>query len=129
LRRSTLPARPNFQGGRNIALKAPSRPIDQTVAFCRYVLGLERLETHGRSQAFRFGSCCRWIDFAPHLGQAELWLELQADDTAAAAHLAQHGVARSDEIEQLPEGFSGFWSVNPAGIVHPVAHPAEDPSL
>jgi hypothetical protein len=28
-----------------------------------------------------------------------------------------------------PEGFDGFWIVNPAGIVHPVAHPAEDPGV
>jgi catechol 2,3-dioxygenase-like lactoylglutathione lyase family enzyme len=111
-------------------LKAPPRQFERTVAFYRDVLGLEHLKTHGRSEAFRFGDCCLWIDRTPQLSQAELWLELQADDTtAAAAYLAQRGVARCDGIEPLPEGFDGFWIVNPAGIVHLVAHPAEDPGL
>jgi catechol 2,3-dioxygenase-like lactoylglutathione lyase family enzyme len=123
-------AQPSFRGGRNIAMKVPPHQLEATVAFYRDVLGLEHLKTHGRSEAFRFGSCCLWIDPVPQLSQAELWLELQADDTAAAAtHLAQHSVARCDEVERLPEGFEGFWIVNPAGIVHLVAHPSEDPGL
>jgi hypothetical protein len=87
--------------------------------------GLAHLKTHGPSEAVRIGSCCLWIDLAPHLGRAELWLELQADDTTvAAAHLARHGLARCDEIERLPDG---LWVVNPAGIVHLVAHMAKGP--
>jgi hypothetical protein len=129
LRRATLRAGPHFQGGRNIALKVPPHEFDQTGGFYRDVLGLEHLETHGRSEAFRFGSYCFRIDPAPQLSQAELWLELQAYDTAAPAHLAQHGVAQSDEVERLPQRFSDFWSVNSAGIMHLVAHPAEEPGL
>jgi catechol 2,3-dioxygenase-like lactoylglutathione lyase family enzyme len=124
--RFALSSQLRFRGGRNIALKVPPRQFEQTVAFYRDVLGLEHRETHGRSEAFRFGYCCLWIDRAPQLSQADLWLEVQADDTAAA-YLAQRDVARCDEMERLPEGFDGFWIVDPTGIVHQVAHPAEDP--
>jgi catechol 2,3-dioxygenase-like lactoylglutathione lyase family enzyme len=107
--RLTLSAPLAFRGGRDIALKVPPHQFDQTVAFYRDVLGLEHLKTHSRSAAFRFGNCSLWIDPSPHLSQAERWLELQADDTAAAAvHLLQHGVIRCDEVERLPEGFDGF---------------------
>jgi catechol 2,3-dioxygenase-like lactoylglutathione lyase family enzyme len=130
LRRSPLSAKLAFRGGRTIALKVPPHQFDGTVAFYRDVLGLEHLTTHDQSEAFRFGNCSLWIDLSPRLSQAELWLELQADDTAAAtAHLAQHGVTPCDEVERLPEGFDGVWIANPAGLVHLVAHPAEDPGL
>jgi catechol 2,3-dioxygenase-like lactoylglutathione lyase family enzyme len=130
LRRSALSAKLAFRGGCNIALKMPPQQFDRTVAFYRDVLGRERLRRHGRSEAFRFGDGCLWIDLAPQLRQAELWFELQADDTAAAAgRLARRGVTRCDELERLPEGFDRFWIANPAGIVHLIAHPAEDPGL
>ena len=106
----------------------PPREFDQTVAFYRHVLGLEHLETHGRTEAFRFGSCCRWIDFAPHLSQRSSGSSCRPT-IPPPPHLAQHGVTRCHEVERLPEGFDGFWIVNPADIVHPVAHPAEDPGL
>ena len=120
--------RPTFRGGRNLALKVPPHQLEATVAVYQGVLGLERLPTEGSSAAFRFGALCLWIDRCPQLAQAELWLEVQADDIGAAAgHLARQGVARCDEIEPLPEGFQGFWIANPAGVVHLVAAPAEDP--
>jgi hypothetical protein len=120
---------PAFRGGRNIAMKVPPHQFEATVAFYRDVIGLEALEAKSASKAFRFGGCCLWIDRCPGLSQAELWLELQADPTAAAAHLERHGVVRCDEIEPLPVGFKGFWIANPAGIVHLVADPSEDPGL
>jgi hypothetical protein len=42
------------------------------------------------------------------LSQAEIWLELIADDVEAAKHrLAEAGVARRDEIEPLPRRVQG----------------------
>jgi catechol 2,3-dioxygenase-like lactoylglutathione lyase family enzyme len=122
--------RPAFRGGRNLALKVPPHQFETTVAFYRDVLGLERIATEGASAAFRFGDLWLWIDRCPQFSQAELWLEVQADDLGAAAeHLARQGVVRCAEIEPLPEDFQGFWIASPAGIVHLVAAPREDPGL
>lgn len=123
-----MPERPAFRGGRNIAMKVPPHQWEATVAFHGEVLGLERLETEGRSALFRFGSMQLWIDRCPGLSQAEVWLEVQTDDLpGAATHLAASGVVRCDDIEPLPADFQGFWIANPAGIIHLVAHPSEDP--
>lgn len=120
---------PAFRGGGNIALKVPPYQFDATVAFYRDVVGLEPVDSGGASKVFRFGACCLWIDRCPGLSQAEVWLELQAEPVAAAAHLGRHGVVRCDQIEPLPQGFKGFWIADPAGIVHLVADPSEDPGL
>ena len=40
------------------------------------------------------------------------------DPAAAARHLEQRGVQRCDAVEELPEGFPGFWIRSPAGQVH-----------
>lgn len=113
---------PNFTAGRNIALKVPPHAYEATVGFYRDVVGLERLEEHLPAVVFRFGSNQLWIDRMPGLSQAEIWLELVADDVAAAAeHLAAAGVVRCDEIEPLPEGFQGFWISSPASIIHLVS--------
>ncbi len=71
---------------------------------------------------FRFGEIRLWVDQVPSLSQAEIWLEVQSDDTEkASAALEASGVVRCDDIEPLPKGFNGFWIANPAGIVHLVA--------
>lgn len=113
---------PNFRPGRNMAMKVPPHQHAQTVQFYAEVLGLERLPELGGSACFEFGGKRLWIDRVPGMSQAELWLEIVADDPdAAAAHLELHGVTRCDAIEPLPEGFAGFWICSPSGIVHLVA--------
>jgi hypothetical protein len=108
-----------FAGGRNIALKVPPHLYAATVRFYRDVVGLKPLDNHPPAVGFVFGANQLWIDEVPGMSQAELWLELVADDVPAAAeHLAKAGVVRCDEIEPLPEGFEGFWISNPAQIVH-----------
>lgn len=125
-----MATQPRFAGGRNIAMKVPAHQWEATVAFYRDVLRLEVLPNDGPSAAFRFGEACLWIDRCAQLSQAEIWLEVQTDDLAAATErLAAANVVRCDAIEPLPAGFKGFWIVNPAGIVHLVAHPSEDPGL
>ena len=60
-----------------------------------------------------------WVDRVEHLTQAEVWLELQAGNLAAASeHLKKHAVTRCDEIEPLPDGLHAFWIKNPASVVH-----------
>ena len=111
-------------------MKVPPHQFEATVAFYGEVVGLEPLATEGPSRAFRFGAMCLWIDRCPQLSQAEIWLELQCEDVAAATrHLVAHGAVRCDEIEPLPEGLRGAWIANPAGIVHLIAHHSEDPGL
>ena len=109
-----------FDGGRNIAMKVPPHQYDQTVKFYRETLGLETVDGPGSSSmAFKFGANVLWIDRVPAMSQAELWLEVVADDTAGAARvLANAEVVRCDAIEALPDGFDGFWISNPCGIIH-----------
>jgi len=90
--------------GKNIALKVPPDEFEKSVAFYRDVIGLTVLKTTAQgSVAFEFGGKKLWVDRRPALSQAEIWLELSATGTAAAAkHLAKHGVVRRDETEPLP---------------------------
>lgn len=118
----------DFQPGRNIAMKVPPHQFETTVAFYRDVLGLPHIESYERSECFWFGSIRLWIDRVDRLSQAEIWLEIQSDDTDKAARaLEAAGVVRCDEIEPLKASFDGFWIANPAGIVHLISHPKEDP--
>jgi hypothetical protein len=121
---------PRFRGGRNIAMKIPPHQFAATVAFYRDVARLSHLGTFGSNELFEFGAMRLWLNPLPTISQAEIWLELQADDPGAAArHLEASGVARCDQIERLPGDFEGFWIVNPAGIVHLAAHPSEGPEI
>jgi catechol 2,3-dioxygenase-like lactoylglutathione lyase family enzyme len=114
--------KPKFTGGRNIAMKVPPHQYDATVRFYREVLGLKPLENHPPHVGFEFGANQLWIDRAPGMSQAELWLEVLADDVAQAdVHLRAAGVDRRDEIEPLPESHVGFWITDPASIILHVA--------
>lgn len=118
----------NFQPGRNIAMKVPSHEYPRTVAFYRDVLGFKQLDpAPGATESvrFEFGDKVLWIDNVPTMTQAEIWLEVQADDLAAAAeHLAASGCAIRNEVEPLPEGF-GVWVSSPANIIHLVSSKAD----
>jgi hypothetical protein len=121
---------PRFRAGRNIAMKVPPHQFEATVAFYRDVVGLPHLGTFGTNELFEFGAMRLWLNALPTVSQAEIWLELQAGDTVEAArHLEAHGVARCDKMQWLPDDFDGFWMLNPAGIVHLVAHPVEEPEI
>lgn len=115
--------KPKFTPGRNIAIKVPPNQFEQTVSFYRDVLGLEPINRSSPdpydSVPFRFGDKTLWIDRICSLRQAEIWLEIQADDIdLAKAYLEKANIARRDEIEPLPEGFSGFWISSPSDIIH-----------
>ena len=59
------------------------------------------------------------VRLVPSMSQAELWLEIVTDDTAEAADaLNKAGVVRCDDIEDLGNGFDGYWIASPAAIVH-----------
>lgn len=113
----------SFAGGPNIAMKVPPHQWTATVAFYRDVLGLEELPPvtgEPPSVGFAFGANRLWIDRVAGMSQAELWLELTADDPHAAARTlaAAPGVARCDEIEPLSPGSPRFWIASPSQIVH-----------
>ncbi len=109
-----------FTGGKNIAMKVPPHQYDATVRFYRDLLGLEQIGgPGGDAVGFKFGSNHLWIDRVPAVSQAELWLEIVTDDTAVAAkQLADAGVVRCDEIEELGQTFDGYWISSPASIIH-----------
>ncbi|MCU4379151.1 VOC family protein [Acinetobacter haemolyticus] len=113
-----------FCGGVDIALKLPPHQFEATVAFYRDVLGLKPITDKGSEIGFEFGPVKLWIDTAPKISQAELWLELFTDNfSEAAKYLNDAGVVRCDEIEPLPEGFKGGWISSPANIIHMVREP------
>jgi hypothetical protein len=109
-----------FAGGKNIAMKVPPHQHEATVRFYRDVLGLEQIGGPvGDAVGFTFGTNNLWIDKVPGISQAELWLEIITNDTTEAARvLADAGIARCDEIEDLGENFDGYWISSPAAIVH-----------
>ncbi|MCZ2815330.1 hypothetical protein [Modestobacter sp. VKM Ac-2984] len=121
---------PTFTGGRNIAMKVPPHQWEETVRFYRDTLALRELDnpydTGPQSVGFEFGANRLWIDRVPTISQAEMWLQVTTDDTAAAAELlAAHGVARCDDIEPLGTT-SAYWISSPASIVHLISEPDTD---
>ena len=115
-----------FSAGRNIAMKLPPHVYEATIKFYREVLGLREITKHAPSVGFEFGASNLWLDRVPGISQAETWLEVVADDIAAASrHFEAAGVVRCDEIEPLPEGFQGFWISSPASIIHLVCKDSE----
>lgn len=111
-------------GGFNIAMKVPPHQYQATIAFYRDVVGLKPFTQKAPAVAFELGPNRLWIDEAPKLSQAEVWLELFTDDFRRAADdLAAAGVVRCDAVEGLDDGFRGGWIVNPANIVHLVREP------
>ena len=110
---------PQFSGGANIAIKCPSHTYEQTVAFYRDTLGLPLIEEEKDGCIFQFGPNRLWIDSVPNLSHPDIWLELETNDTeAAASFLKVHGVSRRDEVEQLREDFNGFFISAPNGVIH-----------
>ena len=114
---------PIFTPGNNIAIKTPGHEFQQSIAFYRDILGLVPItighQDPHESQAFSFGDKTLWIDRVDHLSQAEIWLEILADDLEGAArHFEQQGIARRDAIEPLPDSVPGFWIAGPSNIIH-----------
>ncbi len=117
---------PKFSPGKNIAMKIPPHQYDETLRFFRDVLALKEITSHTSSVVFQYGTNNLWIDKVAGISQAEIWLEIITNDVSAAAELmTAEGIVRCDEIEQLPEGFQGFWISSPASIIHLVSHDAD----
>ena len=109
---------PSFSGGLNIAIKVPLHLYPATIAFYRDTLALPLVEEEPEGCIFQFGPMRLWVDKAPQLAKADVWLELETNDTEAAArYLKNHGVPRRDEVEALPEDFDGFFVTDPAGVI------------
>ncbi len=122
--------KPTFEPGRNIAMKIPAHEHEQTVAFYRDILGLEEIAPAARegdkTPRFVFGDRVLWLDCIAGISQAEIWLEIVTPDIEnSAEYFAQQGCIRRDEIEPLPDGFSGFWLSSPANIIHLITQSAE----
>ena len=111
-------------GGINIAMKVPPHQYEATIAFYRDVVGLKPFTDKAPAIGFELGPNRLWIDEAPMMSQAEVWLELFTKDFPMAAdHFAKAGVVRCDAIEPLGEGFRGGWIANPANIIHMLREP------
>ncbi|RUU62631.1 hypothetical protein EOC99_17465 [Mesorhizobium sp. M7A.T.Ca.TU.009.01.1.1] len=111
-------------GGINIAMKVPPHQYEATIAFYRDVVGLKPFTDKAPAIGFELAPNRLWIDEAPMMSQAEVWLELFTKDFLMAAdHFAKAGVVRCDAIEPLGEDFRGGWITNPANIVHMLREP------
>jgi catechol 2,3-dioxygenase-like lactoylglutathione lyase family enzyme len=114
--------RPKTVPGNNIALKIPPHEFEETIAFYRDVLGLRSLGNVRGSVGFDFDGKSIWIDRVEALSHAEIWLELRADDVSEAeAYFEEQGIIRRDEIEKLPDDFSGFWVSTNSDLIHLVS--------
>src|SRR5207244_2153214 len=83
-------------------IKCPSHTYDQTIAFYRDTLGLPLIEEEADGCIFQFGPSRLWIDKAANLSQPDIWLQLEANDTDAAASFLQvNGVPRRGERDPL----------------------------
>ncbi len=110
-----------FHGGIDIAMKVPPHQYQAMIAFYRDIVGLKQIVEKAPTIGFELGPNKLWIDEAPGMSQAEIWLELFTDNfDEAAAHLANSDVVRCDPIEPLPQGFRGGWITSPANIIHMV---------
>ncbi|MFI0842639.1 hypothetical protein [Mesorhizobium sp. IMUNJ 23232] len=113
-----------ISGGINIAMKVPSHQYEATIRFYRDVVGLKPFTAKAPAVGFELGPNRLWIDEAPTMSQAEIWLELFTNaHRAALDHLEASGAIRCDPIEPLGESFRGGWIMNPANIVHMVREP------
>jgi hypothetical protein len=115
-----------FKGGNCIAIKTPKHVYDNTVKFYSDVLRLPRIEKHKPGYAFEFGSNTLFIDCVEHLSQSEVWLQVIVSNVEAAKfQCAANGITRCDHIENLPDGYDGFWILSPSATVHLVSGPNE----
>jgi catechol 2,3-dioxygenase-like lactoylglutathione lyase family enzyme len=111
-----------FSAGRNIAMKVPSHEYSRTVEFYKDIIGFPFIDREPGGVIFQFGDKRLWIDREEHISQAEIWLEIVTNDVKSAEkYLKNKGVDRRDRIEELPEGYEGFWITNPADIIHLVS--------
>lgn len=117
---TAVDARPRFRPGRNIAMKIPAPAFEATLVFYRDTLGLVELsEDAEASKRFAFGDKILWLDPVNTLSQAEIWLEIVAEDIVAAAqYLDAQACTRCDQIETLPADLQGFWISSPSQIIH-----------
>lgn len=117
---------PQFVGGDNISLKVDESQFDQVVYFFRDILKLTIDELSDDSAKVQFGSAFLWVDKADKSQAGQIWLELRTEDTTRAAeYLFRKGIARCDEVEELPPGYDGFWIRSPLGNVILVSGPGE----
>jgi catechol 2,3-dioxygenase-like lactoylglutathione lyase family enzyme len=106
--------------GQNIAIKVPLHRWAETVAFYRDRVGLAVVKDTPDTVAFAFGAMTLWIDRVATQSQADVWLEVFADDPDAA--LAHLGSPIRDELEPL-DGVTGHWTSDPAGVILLVRRP------
>ncbi len=117
---------PQFSGGANIAIKCPAHTYGETVAFYRDTLGLPVIEEEPDGCIFQFGPNRLWIDKVPNLSHPDIWLEIETNDTeAAAAFLKVHGVAAPRRSRTVARRLQWLFCFRPDGVIHLVVGPEE----
>ena len=112
-----------FANGGDIAIKVPRHHYEATVAFYADTIGLEVRAVHPDSHEFAFGPMRLWVDRMDTYSQADVWLELSANDLDRSMdRLRTAGTPVRDELEPL-DGVDGHWISDPAGTVWLVRRP------
>jgi len=118
--------KPTFRPGKNIAIKVPVHEFEKMVTFYKVILGLKQKEASSPDEfdsvTFEFGDKNLWVDKISGISQAEVWLEIETDNSAEAKeYLKNQGCVIRDEIEPLPASFNGFWLSSPSNTIHLVS--------
>lgn len=115
--------KPQFSPGKNIAVKVPAHEFDSMVHFYKVILGFKQKNVSSPdafdSVAFEFGDKNLWVDKISGISQAEVWLEIEADNALEAQkYLEEQGCKIRNEIEPLPDSLNAFWLSSPSNTIH-----------
>lgn len=113
---------PQFQPGKNMAMKVPLAKYHEMVHFYRDILLLETEEVElnhpqvAKTCKVNINDITLWIDGIEDLSQKDLWFELETDSIQAAMeYLSANNVEQDDSLEQLPS--NAHWIKDPAGNI------------
>lgn len=100
-------------------MKVPVRDYEAVLDFYTKTLGFDVIDADEQGSVINFGAMRLNIDRVPSQSQTDVWFQIQTQDTAAAkADLTAKGITICDEVEELPDGFDGFWIAAPNGTIH-----------
>ncbi|WP_293930765.1 glyoxalase [Sphingobacterium sp. UBA6645] len=113
---------PQFQPGKNMAMKVSLAKYHETVHFYRDILLLDVEEVElnhpqvAKTCKVKINDMILWIDGIENLSQKDLWFEMETDSIQAAMeYLSANNVEKDDSLEQLPP--NAHWIKDPVGNI------------
>ncbi len=113
---------PQFNAGKNLAMKVSLDKYAEMVHFYRDILLLEAQEIEinhpqvAKSCKIEFADMILWIDGVEDLTQKDLWFEIETDAIKPALdYMLANNIEQDDSLEQLPD--NAHWIKDPVGNV------------